>query len=52
MYGECNRVADALSHYFEYNTIEDKIPDNDFVKADEILDPDEDLIPVERFVEI
>ena len=45
--GERNRVTDALSLYFENNTIEDNIPDNDFVKADEILNSDRDLVPVE-----
>ena len=44
--GEQNRVADALSHYFEYDTIKDKIPDNYFAKADEILNPDRDLVPI------
>ena len=44
--GDQNGVADALSHYFKYDTIEDKIPSNDFVKADEILDPDGDLVPI------
>ena len=52
MDGEHNRVVDTLSCYFEYDTTEDKIPDNDFIKADEILDPDGDLVPIERFVEI
>ena len=50
--GDRNRVADTLSHYFEYDTIEDKIPDTDFIKADKILNPDWDLVPVERFIEI
>ena len=50
--GDQNRVADTLSCYFEYDTIEDKIPNTDFVKADEILDPDGDLVPIKRFVEI
>ena len=50
--GEWNRVADALSRYFEYNTIENKIPNNNFIKANEILNPDIDLVPVKRFVEI
>ena len=50
--GERNRVADALLRYYEYNTIEDKHPDKEFVKADEILNPDGELLPVERFIEI
>ena len=52
MDGERNRVAYALPHYFEYNTIEDKYPNKDFIKADEILDPDRELVPIERFLEI
>ena len=39
-------------HYYKYDTIEDKHPDKEFIKADEILDPDGELLPVERFVEI
>ena len=50
--GERNQVEDALSHYYEYNTVEDKHPDKKFVKADEILDPEGELLPVKRFVEI
>ena len=41
-----------MSHHFEYDTIEDKHPNTDFVKADEILDPDGDLVPVKGFVEL
>ena len=40
-----------MSHYFKYNTIEDKIFNNDFVKADEILDPDGDLVPIKQFIQ-
>ena len=50
--GERNRVADALSHYYKYNTAEDKHPNKEFIKADEVLDPDRELLPVKRFVEI
>ena len=50
--GDRNRVADALSRYYEYDTAEDKHPDKEFVKADEVLDPEGELLPVERFVEI
>ena len=41
-----------MSHYYEYDTIEDEYPNSKFVKADEILDPDGDLAPIQRFVEI
>ena len=50
--GERNRVANALSHYYKYDTIEDKHPDKDFIKADEILNTDGESLPVERFIEI
>ena len=50
--GTRNQVADSLSWYYEYDTIEDEYPNSKFVKADEILDPDGDLTPVQRFVEI
>ena len=41
-----------MSRYYEYDTIEDEYPNSEFIKADEILDPDGDLTPVQRFVEI
>ena len=50
--GERNRVADALSRYYEYDTVEDIHPDKEFVKGNEVLDPDGELLPVKRFVEI
>ena len=50
--GTRNQVADSLSRYYEYDTIEDEYPNSKFIKADEILDPDGDLAPVQRFVEI
>ena len=50
--GERNRVADALSRYYEYDTVEDKHPNKEFVKANKILNPKGELLPVERFVEI
>ena len=50
--GDRNRVADALSRYYKYDTAEDKHPDKEFVKADKVLDPKGELLPVERFVEI
>ena len=46
------QVADSLSHYNEYDTIEDEYPNSEFVKVDEILDPDGDLAPVQGFIEI
>ena len=46
-----NQVADSLSRYYEYNTIEDEYPNSEFIKVDEILDLDGDLAPIQRFVE-
>ena len=42
--GTWNQVADSLSYYYEYDTIEDEYPNSEFIKADEILDPDGDLV--------
>ena len=50
--GTWNQVADSLSRYYEYDTIEDEYPNSKFVKADEILDPDGDLAPIQQFIEI
>ena len=41
-----------MSCYYEYDTIEDEYPNSEFIKADEILNPDGDLVPIQRFVEI
>ena len=50
--GTQNQVADSLSCYYDYNTIEDEYPNCEFVKDDELLDPDGDLAPIQQFVEI
>ena len=50
--GTRNQVADSLSRYYEYNTIEDEYPNSEFVKVDKILDLDGDLAPIQSFVEI
>ena len=47
-----NQVADSLACYYKYNTIEDEYPNSEFIKADELLDPDGDLAPVQWFIEI
>ena len=47
-----NQVADSLSYYYEYDTIEDENPNSEFVKVDEILDLDGDLAPIQPFIEI
>ena len=41
-----------MSCYYEYDTIKDEYPNNEFVKADEILDLDGDLAPIQQFLEI
>ena len=50
--GTQNQVVDSLSCYYEYDTIEDEHPNSEFIKADELLDLDGDLAPVQRFIEI
>ena len=43
---------DSLSCYYKYNTIEDEYPNSEFIKADNILDLDGDLAPIQWIVEI
>ena len=50
--GTWNQVVDSLSHYYEYDTIEDEHPNSEFIKADELLDLDGDLAPIQQFIEI
>ena len=45
--GTQNQVAGSLSCYYDYDTIEDKYPNSKFIEADEILDPDRGLAPVQ-----
>ena len=45
--GTRNQVADSLSRYYEYDTFEDEYPNSEFVKPDEILNPDGDLAPIQ-----
>ena len=47
-----NQVADRLSCYYEYDTIEDEYPNSEFIKVDKILDQDRDLAPIQQFIEI
>ena len=47
-----NQVADSLSCYYEYDTIWDEYHNSEFIKVDEILDPDRDLAPIQQFIEI
>ena len=50
--GTWNQVADSLSRYYEYDTIEDEYPNSEFIKVDNILDLDGHLAPISRFIEI
>ena len=50
--GTWNQVVDSLSRYHEYDTIEDEHPNSEFIKENELLDPDGDLTPGQRLIEI
>ena len=50
--GTWNQVADSLSWYYKYDTIEDEHPNSEFIKADELLDLDGDLAAIQQFIEI
>ena len=50
--GVANKVADALSRYFESDTKLDAIPPSDFVTADVHLDPELQDVSPERELEI
>ena len=43
--GTRNQVADNLSRYYEYDTIEDEYPNSEFVKVDKYLIQTETLHP-------
>ena len=42
----------SLSCYYEYDTIEDEHPNSEFIKADELLNLDGELAPIQQFIEI
>jgi hypothetical protein len=50
--GSKNKVADALSHYNEYDTWEDKCPPEDHIDVDIHLDPNHDELSWERICEV
>ena len=52
MDGTMNQVADYLSRYYETDGPGDKHLDHKFVSADARLDPDGELLPVWRYVEV
>ena len=45
-------MADCLSRYYESDSPDDHHPDHDFVSADAKLDPDGELVPVQRYTEM
>ena len=47
-----NWVADCLSHYYETDGLEDKHPGHEFMSADAQLNPDRELLPVWRYIEV
>jgi hypothetical protein len=50
--GELNKVADALSQYYEHNYWTEVPEIQDYVNADVRLDPDHDDLPKERLFEV
>jgi len=46
-----NKVADCLSHYYEYDTKNDKHLVNVYVNADIRLDPDGKLLLTDHYME-
>ena len=47
-----NKVADCLSHYYENNTSEGNHSENTYVNADIRQDPDGNMLPTDRYMEI
>ena len=52
MDGDTNRVADCLSWYYESDGPDDHHLDHNFVSADQKLDPDGELIPVQQYAKM
>ena len=50
--GVDNKLADCLSHYYENNTSVDNHSENTYVNADISLDPDSELLPTDRYMEL
>jgi hypothetical protein len=50
--GVDNKVADWLSRYFEYDEPDETHPKSDYVNVDTKLDPEGELLPLDRYVEI
>ena len=47
-----NKVADCLSHYYENDMSDDTHSENTYVNADIWLDPDGELLPTNRYMEL
>ena len=47
-----NKVADCLSHYYENDTSEDNHSEHTYVKVDIRLDPDDELLPTDCYMEL
>ena len=47
-----NKVADCLSRYYENDTSDDNHSENTYVNADIRLDPDGELLPTDRYMEL
>jgi hypothetical protein len=50
--GVDNKVGDCLSHYFEYDELDEAHPKSDYVNVDAKLDPEGSLLPLDRYIEI
>ena len=50
--GVDNKVADCLSCYYENDTSEDNHSENTYVNADIRLDPEGELLPTDRYMEL
>ena len=50
--GVDNKVADFLSHYYENDMSEDNHSENTYVNADIRLDPDGELLPTDRYMDL
>jgi hypothetical protein len=52
MEGACNKVADVLSRYYSSIPEGEKVPEDVYVTVDSQLDPEEDYLPIDQFVEV
>jgi hypothetical protein len=50
--GVDNKVADCLSHYYENDTGDESHPEHIYVNTDARLDPDRELLPTDRYMEL